>query len=218
MTIIDQILPTCRPRSKHFNPLVVALVYDGLCVFEFACAAEVFGLERPEIGPQWYRFETCSLGGKPVKGQYGSSMAVDGGLERLKRAGTVIIPGWRGVCEPVPNAIIEALRLAHDRGARLLSICSGAVVLAATGLLDGKRATTHWRYAEAFQRRYPRVGVDPDVLFVDEGGILTSAGSAPAATSTSRTRGRGKVPHLAVAGRGMITRFDGPWQGDQRIL
>jgi AraC family transcriptional regulator, transcriptional activator FtrA len=167
-----------RSRSRRLNPRVVALAYDGLCAFEFACTAEVFGLPRPELGPGWYRFETCSPGGRRIRGQYGASLSVDGGLERLADAGTIVIPGWRGVEASVPESVLDALRRAHDRGARLLSICSGAFVLAATGLLDGKAATTHWRYAEELQRRHPRVRVDPDVLYIDEGPILTSAGSA----------------------------------------
>ena len=171
-------MPISRPRSRRFNPLVVALIYDGLCAFEFACAAEVFGLPRPEFGPGWYRFETCSLGGRRIRGQYGVSMSVNGGLERLAEAGTIMIPGWQGMDVAVPEAIVDALRKAHGRGARLLSICSGSVVLAATGLLDGKRATTHWRYGAALQHRYPRINIDPNVLYIDEGQILTSAGSA----------------------------------------
>lgn len=171
-------MTTLRPTSKRFNPLVAALVYDGLCSFEFACTAEVFGLPRPELGPGWYRFQTCSMGGRTVRGQYGTRMSVDGGLDQLALAGTIMIPGWKGVDAPVPDGIVEALREAHRRGARLLSICSGAFVLASTGLLDGKRATTHWRYAEALRTRFPAVRVDPGVLYADEGRILTSAGSA----------------------------------------
>ena len=174
---IDQIMPTSKPARKARNPLVVALVYDGLCAFEFSCAAEVFGLARPELGPDWYRFETCSRG-RSVSSQYGMRMRAANGLERLLAAGTIVIPGWQGIDVPVPQAILDALRGAHARGARLLSICSGAFVLAATGLLDGRRATTHWRYAEALQRRYPAICVDPNVLYVDEGSVLTSAGSA----------------------------------------
>jgi len=175
--LIDQIMPTSKPARKARNPLVVALVYDGLCAFEFSCAAEVFGLARPELGPDWYRFETCSRG-RSVSSQYGMRMRAANGLERLLAAGTIVIPGWQGIDVPVPQAILDALRGAHARGARLLSICSGAFVLAATGLLDGRRATTHWRYAEALQRRYPTICVDPNVLYVDEGSVLTSAGSA----------------------------------------
>jgi len=157
---------------------VVALVYDGLCAFEFSSAAEVFGLARPELGSDWYRFETCSVRGRDVRGQYGLRMKATGGLERLMSAGTIVIPGWEGIDVPVPAVLLDALRKARARGARLLSICSGSFVLAATGLLDGRRATTHWRYADAFRERFPRVEVDANVLYVDEGGILTSAGSA----------------------------------------
>jgi AraC family transcriptional regulator, transcriptional activator FtrA len=178
MPSIDQMMPKATVRSRPFNPLVVALAYDGLCAFEFSCTAEVFGLPRPEMGPGWYRFETCSVKGRQVTGQYGLTMDVDGDMDRLAAAGTVMIPGWQGIDIPVPAPIIEALRKAHSRGARLLSICSGSFVLAATGLLDGKRATTHWRYAEALQRRFPQIQVDPAVLYVDEGQVLTSAGSA----------------------------------------
>ena len=171
-------MPKAKGRSGAFNPLVVALIYDGLCAFEFSCTAEVFGLSRPELGPDWYRFETCGVRGRTIRGQYGLRMQVDGGLGRLAAAGTVMIPGWQGIGIPVPAQVVEALRKAHSRGARLVSICSGAFVLAATGLLDGKRATTHWRYADELQRRYPRIQVDPNVLYVDEGQVLTSAGSA----------------------------------------
>jgi AraC family transcriptional activator FtrA len=174
----DQIMPKLPVARKPLNSLVVALVYDGLCAFEFSCAAEVFGLPRPELGSNWYRFETCSVKGRKVRGQYGLRMKPSGGLERLLAAGTIVVPGWEGSDVPVPPPLLDALRKAHGRGARLLSICSGSFVLAATGLLDGRRATTHWRYADAFRTRFPRVEVDPNVLYVDAGGVLTSAGSA----------------------------------------
>ena len=171
-------MPTRRHQRAMFNTRVIALVYDGLCSFEFSSAAEIFGLPRPELGPGWYRFESCSPSGASIRGQYGINMQVRGGLKRLMTAGTIIIPGWQGVDVPVPQDIIIALRKAHARGARILSICSGAFVLAASGLLDGKRATTHWSYAAKLQSRYPLIKVDPGVLYVDEGQILTSAGSA----------------------------------------
>jgi len=167
-----------RRPAKPRNPLVAALVYDGLCGFEFACAAEVFGLPRPELEPGWYRFETCAAERGALRAPHGLRVVADAGLERLAQAGTIIIPGWKGIDVPVPSRVLDALRTAHARGARLLSICSGAFVLAATGLLDGRRATTHWHHAEAMQRRYPRIQVDPAVLYVDEGQLLTSAGSA----------------------------------------
>jgi AraC family transcriptional regulator, transcriptional activator FtrA len=167
-----------RKRPKSFNPLVAVYVYDGLCAFEFSCAAEVFGLARPELGKDWYRFETCAANGRGISGQFGMNMKVAGGLERMAAAGTIVIPGWEGIDVPVPDSIVQALIAAHARGARLLSICSGAFVLAATGLLDGRQATTHWRYADELRRRYPKIRVNPNVLYVDEGQLLTSAGSA----------------------------------------
>ncbi|HEY0334913.1 MAG TPA: transcriptional regulator FtrA [Stenotrophomonas sp.] len=178
MPIRDQIMPTRRapaPRARHH---VAVLVYDGLCMFEFACAAEVFGLPRPEAGEDWYRFSTVSLDGKPVDTQYTGRMTPDGGLATLARADTVLVPGWAGADVPVPPTLVRALQRAHARGARLLSICSGVFVLAATGLLDDRRATTHWRHAAGLAAKYPRVRVDPAVLYVDEGQLLTSAGSA----------------------------------------
>lgn len=159
------------------NRLVAALVYNDLCNFEFSCAAEIFGLPRPEMGDDWYRFETIAAEPGVLRGEYGFEIRPDAGLDRLPEVGTVVVPGWRGALEVAPD-LIKALRIAHDHGARLVSVCSGSQVLAATGLLDGKRATTHWRYVDAFRRRYPRVDWDPDVLYVDEGQIITSAGSA----------------------------------------
>lgn len=173
-----QIVPIAHVHPPAAGPDVVALVTEGLSTFEFACAAEVFGLPRPELGPGWYRFATCSIDGEPVRGRHGIEMRVDGGLERLTGAGTVIVPGWPDIDAPVPDAFVDALLGAHARGARLVSICSGAFALAATGLLDGERATTHWRYAEALAARRPAIDVDPDVLYVDAGSVLTSAGSA----------------------------------------
>ncbi|PTQ12711.1 transcriptional regulator FtrA [Sphingomonas oleivorans] len=160
------------------DPLVVAIAYDGLCTFEFGVAVEIFGLPRPEMGEHWYRFAVAAIEPGELRATGGVRMVADGGLDLVDRAGTVIVPGWRGVDEPVPDRLIAALRKAHARRARILSICSGVFVLAAAGLLSGKRATTHWRYAERLQAHYPAIRVEPDVLYVDEGDVLTSAGSA----------------------------------------
>lgn len=108
----------------------------------------------------------------------GLRIAVDAGLEALDSARTVIIPGWRSHHEPPPEALLQALRRAHARGARLLSICSGVFALAATGLLDGKTATTHWQFCTELAERFPLIKVDPNVLYVDSGPLITSAGSA----------------------------------------
>lgn len=161
------------------NRLVVALAYDRLSTFEFGIAVEVFGLPRPEMGSDWYRFAVCAIEPGPLRATGGFQIMADGGPELLDEADTIIIPGWRGAhAEPVPPGLIEALRRAHERGARLMSICSGVFALAATGLLSGKRATTHWHHVENLSFLYPDIRVEPDVLYVDEGRVLTSAGSA----------------------------------------
>lgn len=161
------------------NPLVVAVAYDGLCTFEFGCAVEVFGLPRPEMGPGWYRFAVAAAEPGPLRAAGGITVGVDGGLDLLAQAGTVVVPGWRGAADaPVPESLCAALRGAHAAGARVLSLCSGAFVLAAAGLLEGKRATTHWRYFDALAARHPGLTLVPDVLYVDEGSVLTAAGSA----------------------------------------
>ena len=177
MTTNANILPnlTVPPIA---NNRVVALAYDGLCTFEFGIVAEIFGLARPEMGPNWYRFATAAIEPGPLRAQGGITVQTDGGLDLIAEAGLVVVPGWRGVEAPVPPALLEALREAHARGARLTSICSGAFVLGATGLLEGQAATTHWRYEEAFRARFPRVNLRPDQLYIDADPIFTSAGSA----------------------------------------
>ncbi len=159
-------------------PLVVALAYDQLCTFEFGVAHEVFGLERPEMGPSWYRFKVACIEQGPLTAAGGLQIVGDGGLELLEQADLIIIPGWRGIDAPVPKPLLQALRIAHRRGARLASLCSGVFVLAAGDFLSGNRATTHWRYTAALSERHPDITVEPDVLYVDSGQILTAAGSA----------------------------------------
>ena len=163
---------------SRWNRNVALLAYDGLGTFEFGIAVEIFGLPRPEVGRNWYRFQVCSLEAGLLRATGGVSVKAHGGLSQLARAGMIIVPGWKGCDVPVPQRLIASLRKAHASGARLVSICSGVFVLAATGLLSGRRATTHWRYIEALRSKYPDVCVEPDVLYVDEGQILTSAGSA----------------------------------------
>lgn len=158
---------------------VVALAYPGMAPFELSVVVEVFGLPRPEVEVAgWYTLRVCAVrpGVQPAVGGIGIEVAL--GLEVMSDAGTVIVPGWP-VDQEVPRALTIALVAARERGARLVSICSGAFVLAAAGLLDGRRAATHWRYADTLARRHPRVIVDPNVLYVDDDDrLLTSAGSA----------------------------------------
>ncbi len=165
-------------RSASPNRLVATLVYDGLCAFEFGIVAEVFGLARPEMSDDWYRFVTCAEEDGPVSTNAGLRVSAQSGLETLAQAGTIVIPGWRTDAAAPSAALRNALLTAHARGARLVSICSGAFLLAAIGLLDGRRVTTHWRYADGLQSAYPSLTVDANVLYVDDDPILTSAGSA----------------------------------------
>jgi AraC family transcriptional activator FtrA len=158
---------------------IAAIVYDGLGIFEFGIITEVFALPRPELDVDWYRFKVCSVEQQPVRANGGITVSARRGLGALRTAGTIVIPGWSSAADvPPPKTLIRALRRAYAEGARLVSICSGVFVLAATGLLDGKRATTHWRYLDRLTSLYPKIQVEPDVLYVDEGSILTSAGSA----------------------------------------
>jgi len=160
------------------GPLVVAPVYHGLCTFEFSIVAEVFGLERPELGAGWYRFASVAVEPGPLRAQGGLSVQASADLALMEQADLIVVPGWRGINEPVPMALQQALKRAWQRGATVASICSGAFVLAATGLLDGRRAATHWRYAQALAQRYPAIEVDAQVLYVQEERLFTSAGSA----------------------------------------
>jgi AraC family transcriptional regulator, transcriptional activator FtrA len=157
--------------------IVAVLAYDGVCTFELGIAVEVFGL--PGMGADWYSVLVCAdRPGEPLAANGGVRIIADAGLEALDRAGTVIVPGWQYIDTTPPHALLEALRRAHTGGARIASICSGAFVLAAAGLLDGRRAAVHWANADALARKYPRIAVDRDVLYVDENDILTSAGRA----------------------------------------
>ena len=175
MPIYIDIMPILNSPPK--NTKVCTLIYDGLCAFEYGICAEVFGLDRPEFD-NWYTYTACAIEDGPIRSVGGLELSIPKNLRMLENAGTILIPGWRGSSEPPPPDLIKALVRAHKRGARLLSICSGVFVLAATGLLSGLKATTHWRYCDALQKTYPDINVQPDVLYVDEGQLLTSAGSA----------------------------------------
>ena len=160
------------------NPTVVAVVYDGLCTFEFGVATELFGLARPELDVPWYEFSVVSIDTGPLQMMGGASISAPTDLTAIETAGTVVLPGWRDANEKPPAALVDALVHAHHHGARIMSICSGVFILAATGLLNGRSATTHWRYVDQLRADFPEIDVQPDVLYVDNGELLTSAGSA----------------------------------------
>lgn len=164
------------PR-RSTTPLVAVLAYDGVNAFELGMAIEVFG----RFGARHCVYEAVVCAVQPRRrlvADGGVLLAAEAGLEVLKRAHTIVVPGWEKIDVVPPEALLAALRKAHARGTRIASICSGAFVLAAAGLLDGRRATTHWANVETLARRYPRVRIEPDVLYVDDGEILTSAGLA----------------------------------------
>ncbi|WP_424857585.1 helix-turn-helix domain-containing protein [Streptomyces sp. SAI-170] len=156
---------------------VALAVTDGMLHFELSMAYEVFGSAPAGVTVPWYEVTVC--GPLPVRvGRF--LLEPDHGLDRLRDADTVIVPGWADVDVDPPVELVDAVRAAHEAGARVVSLCTGAFVLAAAGLLDGRRATTHWAHTEVLAERHPRVEVDPDVLYVDNGSVLTSAGKAAA--------------------------------------
>jgi AraC family transcriptional regulator, transcriptional activator FtrA len=163
-----------RDRTERHR--VVALCLPGTVAFDLTAPAQAFGSAAAADGSPHYKFSTCSIDGAPVQSTSGFAIGVESGLGALRRADTVVVPGYFAVFEPPPAVATAALRAAARRGARVLSVCTGAYALAHADLLDGRRAATHWAWAADLAARFPAVAVDPDVLFVDEGDVLTSAG------------------------------------------
>ncbi|RZS45013.1 AraC family transcriptional activator FtrA [Herbihabitans rhizosphaerae] len=157
---------------------VSVLAYDGMSSFETGIVIEVFGLVWPELDVPSYRLTVCTERPEPVRVIGGATLSTPHGLDEFAAADTVIVPSIKDVHEEPSPELIAALRLAHQRGARMVSICSGAFALAAAGLLDGRTVTTHWRYADTLRLRFPTVKVDPNPLYVDDGDVFTSAGCA----------------------------------------
>lgn len=168
--------------SQFSGCRVVVVAYEGQAMFELGIATEMFGLPRTEV-EHWYNYRVCSCEERQVRATAGLSVVTHGGLgllRALSKADIIVLPGWRGIDSPAPAALLRALNRAHVRGVRILSFCSAAFVLAEAGLLDGRRAATHWRFAAELAGRYPAVTVEPDVLYVEDGNLFTSAGSAAA--------------------------------------
>jgi len=152
------------------------VAFDGVVLGDLATPCEVFGRVRGSNGRAPYDVRICSLGPRVASAYV--ALEVPWRLSSLRRADTVIVPGIDDLDRVIPEALLRAIRRVVDRGGRVASICSGAFVLAASGVLDGLRATTHWRGAAELARRHPRVEVDAGVLYVDNGRVLTSAGAA----------------------------------------
>lgn len=161
--------------SRH---VVAVVAFDRISPFHLSVPCVVFGEDRSGGGVPDFDFRVCAAETGTLTTTAGFSIAVTHGLEALADAGTIIVPSWRDPAETPPAALLDALRAAHARGAQLVGLCLGAFVLAAAGILDGRPASTHWAWADDFARRYPRVRLDPDVLYVDDGNVLTSAGTA----------------------------------------
>ncbi|WP_413737026.1 transcriptional regulator FtrA [Sodalis sp. RH21] len=161
-------------KSHH----VVAVAYDRLRTFEFGCVVEFFAVARPELNVDWYRFSVCTADKHRIQAVGGIIMEIEADLDLLATADTIIIPAWRDINEIPGERLLQSLRAAYRRGARICSICTGVFVLAAAGLLHGKSVTTHWHHARLLAQRYPDTLVLPAALYVDQGQIITSAGSA----------------------------------------
>ncbi len=163
-----------RPHRHH----IVAIVVPGMSPLEISVATEFLGIGRPELGQRWYRFTICTPDPGLVALEGGLTMYVEQGLDAARRADTIVIPGWCGRGKTPNPEVIAALQAADARGARMVSFCTGAFALAEAGVLEGRRATTHWHAAADFGRRFPSIDLDPDVLYIQDGNVWTAAGSA----------------------------------------
>lgn len=157
---------------------VVAIVDGQVHPFELGVACEVFGIDRSDDGLPRFNFAICATGGSPLPGPGGMSLRTAYGLDRAASADLVVIPAWHTRDEPPSRQVVELLQATVARGAWLLSVCSGAFLLAAAGLLDDRRATCHWHDAALLADRFPHLRLDPDRLYVEDGPIVTSAGTA----------------------------------------
>jgi transcriptional regulator GlxA family with amidase domain len=157
---------------------VAAVATQGVLTFDLAVPCEVFGWDRSYLGVPWYEFKVCAAEAPPLRTCTGFTIDTPYGLDDIAGADTIVVPGWSGIeHEPSPE-LLEVLREAYARGARIASICIGAFVLGWAGLLDGRPCTTHWAFADDFARSFPRARLDAKVLYVDDGQVLTSAGTA----------------------------------------
>lgn len=171
---ISSVTGVASPRAPR---RIAVVAFDGISPFHLSVPGLVFGEDRHELGLPRFELVFCAAERGPLRTSAGFGIEVGQDLAALRRAEVVIVPSWRDVAEAPPAALLDALRLAHRRGATIVGLCLGAFVVAAAGLLDGRRATTHWHWAATFQRAFPAVQLDPAVLYVDEGSVVTSAGT-----------------------------------------
>jgi transcriptional regulator GlxA family with amidase domain len=165
-------------RAAKAAITVAVVAFDGISPFHLSVPCLVFGEDRRDLGVPRFKLLVCAVDSGPLRTSAGFDIATRHGLGALLHVEIVIVPSWHNTGEHPPQALLDALRHAHRRGARIVGLCLGAFVLAEAGLLDGRAATTHWHWAKAFAERYPKIQLDPDVLYIDEGDVLTSAGTA----------------------------------------
>jgi len=164
--------------STAATETVAVVAFDGISPFHLSVPCMVFGEDRTEAGAPRFRVQVCAPEPGELRTNAGFSLVVPHGLEAIRRARIVVVPSWRDDCSAAPPELVRALQAAHRRGATVMGLCLGAFVLAEAGLLDGRPATTHWKLAPAFAKQYPKVKLQPEVLYVDDGNVLTSAGTA----------------------------------------
>lgn len=157
---------------------VAAVATQGVLTFDLAVPCEVFGWDRSYLGVDWYDFKVCAADPPPLRTCTGFTIDTPYGMDDIASADTIIVPGWSSIDDKPSDRLVEVLRDAYARGARIASICIGAFVLGWAGLLDHRPCTTHWAFARDFARLFPLARLDPQVLYVDDGQILTSAGTA----------------------------------------
>lgn len=157
---------------------MVVLALDGLVMLDFGAVSQFFGHRHRDPDPQAYALRVCTPDGRAVVSACGATVEGHGGLDELGSADTVVVPGYGPILEPLPDPTASALRAAAQRGARIVSICTGAFALGHSGLLDGRRATTHWMVTDDLRRLFPAARVEDNVLYVDDGDVLTSGGVA----------------------------------------
>jgi transcriptional regulator GlxA family with amidase domain len=172
-TLHAGIMPRPGRRRRH---LVAVVVFDGVVLTDFAIPCDVFRLAESPDGRPAYDLRVCGV--RPRAASSCVNLVPPEPLTLLRKADTIIVPGIIHPDVPIPDALVKELRRAVRRGARVATICSGTFILALTGALDGGAATTHWNVAPELARRFPAIAVDPDVLYVDRGQLLTSAGVA----------------------------------------
>ncbi|CAN7377345.1 GlxA family transcriptional regulator [Mesorhizobium sp. LjRoot246] len=160
------------------DPIIAVLAFDGISPFHLSVPCLVFGEDRTALGLPRFDFRICAVKVGPIHTEAGLTIAAPHGLEGLDGADIVIVPSWHHLGEPVTPLLMEALRRAHQRGALIVGLCLGTFAIAAAGLLSGRRAATHWAYSERLQKLHPDIVVDPTVLYVDNGDVVTSAGVA----------------------------------------